>query len=263
MIGLVNSIKSVAEIDKNVQSKPSCILWTDGDTEWQVVVPLLKSKLPELFSLGDYSLETRTGPAIWLRCAIERSIESVTFPEDCIPIIYLPKVSFKQLRETEGYSEDLIPLIELQYRGACWKQSNNNDWSIYDFLTFNRGLNLDVADDKDTKYSMVFSLEKLLNLSTQSLKSKRLDHEFFNGLSVPDLDKFVLDWLDHPQKFKKSRSENEWISFNNTCKKQLGFDPVSDGESVGVSRLVNCFGPWKQVWERYYEAPKQLSKYSR
>jgi len=46
--------------------------------------------MPELLTLGDYNPEEKTGPAIWLRCVIERMLPEVKLPDKAIPIIYMP-----------------------------------------------------------------------------------------------------------------------------------------------------------------------------
>ena len=50
------------------------------DRQWQAVMPLLQTRLPELLVLGDYAPDKRTGPAIWLRCVLAGCIEDATFP---------------------------------------------------------------------------------------------------------------------------------------------------------------------------------------
>jgi len=63
-----------------VQAAPACILWPDRDRQWEAVIPLLQSELPELLILGEYHPEKRTGPAIWLRCAIAGKTDDIELP---------------------------------------------------------------------------------------------------------------------------------------------------------------------------------------
>src|SRR5205809_5947079 len=60
---------------------PAAILWTDADGEWQPVVARLRPLLPELFTLGEYEPDQRTGPAIWLRCVVDGALPDVKFGE--------------------------------------------------------------------------------------------------------------------------------------------------------------------------------------
>src|SRR6266542_1315650 len=99
----------------------------------------LRGLMPGLLTLGDYDAETRTGPAIWLRCVIEPAVRTgkfpnLTWPADSVPVIYMPGVSRQSLRAVEECPDALKPLVELQYRGAAWTQKNGKDWTIRAFL---------------------------------------------------------------------------------------------------------------------------------
>lgn len=82
---------------------PAAILWTDADGQWQPLVSQLRPLMPELLTLGDYCPAEKTGPAIWLRCVIERMLPEVKLPDNAIPIIYLPNIS-RQLLRSGGVS---------------------------------------------------------------------------------------------------------------------------------------------------------------
>jgi hypothetical protein len=141
---LTKAIRSEAIHNPDVQAAPACILWPDGDRQWEPVVPRLQSEMPELLQLGDYAPEKRTGPAIWLRCAIaglvDGNLTDPTDPTDPLPpVIYLPGVSRQDLRAVESCPDRLKPLAELQYRGVIWSQANAKDWTILAFLKSNQG----------------------------------------------------------------------------------------------------------------------------
>jgi len=51
----------------SLESAPVAVLWTDERRAREGVLPQLKSALPELFSLGNYQPQDRTGPDAWLR----------------------------------------------------------------------------------------------------------------------------------------------------------------------------------------------------
>ena len=80
---------------------PVAILWTDADGQWGSLAAQLRLSMPEFLTFGDYHPEKRIGPAIWLRCAIERVLPDVDLPKGKVPIIYLPKVSRQTLRAAE------------------------------------------------------------------------------------------------------------------------------------------------------------------
>ena len=76
---LIDAIRSASVYNANVQVAPACILWPDGDRQWEPVVARLQSELAELCVLGDFSPADRSGPAIWLRLVIaDKSDESLT-----------------------------------------------------------------------------------------------------------------------------------------------------------------------------------------
>jgi len=104
-----------------LESAPIAILWTDEKREWEAVLPKIKEALPELYSLGDYAPDDRTGPGVWLRMVADGQAGKVNSGETVI--LYLPGVGNGQLRtDLRGFKDDpqLAPLAELQYRGSFW-----------------------------------------------------------------------------------------------------------------------------------------------
>ena len=255
--GLWKAVRNAAVFNPEVQVAPACILWPDRDRQWEAVLPVLQAELPELMILGDYAPENRTGPAIWLRCAIAGRVPDVTLPEDRTPILYLPGVSRQDLRAVASCPDRLKPLAELQYRGVIWSQINAKDWTILAFLKSDQsGLGLDVALDNEAKSAMQLALYRLLDEEVDLLKGRRLDKDYFNTLLTSgDPIRDLLQWLDRGDAFKASRSKNEWQAFVEVCKSQLAFNPRNEGVLAGATRLANREGPWHSVWERFCEAP--------
>ena len=258
---LLKAVRNAAVFNPEVQVAPACILWPDRDRQWEVVIPVLQSELPELMILGDYAPEKRVGPAIWLRCVIVGRVEDVSLSHNRIPIFYLPGVSRQDLRAIESCPGHLKPLAELQYRGVIWSQINAKDWTILAFLKSDQGgLGLDVAQDNDAKNAMQFSLTRLLDEDVSLLKGKSLDKDYFHNLSTGgDPIRDLLQWLDQGSVFQASRSENEWKAFVEICKSQLAFNPQSESILSGSVKLANHEGSWRAVWERFCEAPKRYS----
>ena len=91
--------------DANVQVAPTCVLWPDGDRQWEPVIARLQSELSELCVLGDFNPEERTGPAIWLRLVIADKANDVKVPSDMTPILYLPGVRRQDLRAVSNCPE--------------------------------------------------------------------------------------------------------------------------------------------------------------
>jgi len=259
---LQKSIRVAAIFNSDVQVAPACILWPDGDRQWKNAILQLVEKLPELFILGEYDPENRSGPAIWLRCVIAEKIDDIVLPRGCTPIFYLPGVSRQDLRAVETCPDYLKPIAELQYRGMIWSQLNTKDWTILAYLkTDQGGLGLDVAQDTDTKNAMLAALDPLLEEDFEKLKEKHLDKEYFNTLITGgDPVRDFLQWLDQGDSYRKKRSENEWKAFIENCKSKLGFNPQKEGILTGVAKLASCEGPWLPIWKRFCEAPKRYSK---
>jgi hypothetical protein len=124
---LLKAVRDAAVFNPEVQVAPACILWPDRDRQWEAVIPRLQAELPELFILGDYTPEKRSGPAIWLRCVIAGKTDDESLPVKHTPIFYLPGVSRQDLRAVESCPDYLKPLAELQYRGVIWSQINAKD----------------------------------------------------------------------------------------------------------------------------------------
>jgi len=122
---------------------PAAILWTDQDGVWRPVVSRLRSELSHLFTLGEYDGQTRTGPTIWLKCIVGRTLTESP-PPDVTPILYLPGVSRQELRAGGDCRPAYQPLVELLFRGRAWHQENGKDWSVEAFLVADEGLGLEV-----------------------------------------------------------------------------------------------------------------------
>ncbi|MBF0584838.1 MAG: BREX-1 system phosphatase PglZ type B, partial [Magnetococcales bacterium] len=127
---LIQAIRSAATHNPDATVPPDCILWPDKDRQWEPIIPRLLTEMPELLVLGLYEPGKRTGPAVWLRCAMAgKGIES-PLPSEAIPILYLPGFGRQDLRAVEECPELIKPLAELQYRGTLWSQVNAKDWTI-------------------------------------------------------------------------------------------------------------------------------------
>ncbi|MBF0101459.1 MAG: BREX-1 system phosphatase PglZ type B [Desulfobacterales bacterium] len=256
---LLKAVCDAAIYNSDIQIAPACILWPDKDRQWESVLPRLQKDLSELFILGDYAPDKRTGPAIWLRCIIAKKNPEIAILDGKTPIIYLPGVSRQDLRAVESCPDELKPLAELQYRGVMWSQVNAKDWTILAFLKSNQGgLCLDVAQDNGTRNAMQLALYRLLDEEVEQLKGKRLDKDYFNTLLTGgDPIRDFLQWLDEENIFRSSRGDNEWLAFVEVCKSQLAFNPADEGVITGSLKLALHKGPWKAVWDRFCEAPKR------
>ncbi len=215
--------------------------------------------LPELFVLGGYAPEKRTGPALWLRCIEARLVNGAT-STGTTPIFYLPGISREKLRAAEDCPQELVALVDLQYRGMMWLNQNGKEWTPYAFLISKHGgLDLDVAKDQATLEALAGALPTLLTEPLSQLQGRRLDAEYFNGLLAPDATGLLLRWLSDSVVFKQRRSDAEWNAFCQQCKGDLGFDPDKDGSLKAAQLLCGRGNSWNRVWQRFAEAPANYS----
>ena len=97
---LATSLKAAAKGNSHTAAPAAAVLWPDKEGQWQPALPALMALMPSLFVLGPYKPEQRSGPAIWLKCAIAGLLPEVLF--DGVPVIYLPGVSRAELRAIES-----------------------------------------------------------------------------------------------------------------------------------------------------------------
>jgi len=241
------------------QVAPCGVLWPDPERLWEFVMSELQAAVPELFRLGNYAPERRTGPALWLRC-IEAGVVSGAPPTGTVPIFYLPGVSREKLRAAEDCPQELAALVELQYRGMMWLHVNGKEWTPYAFLVSKHGgLGLDVAKDQATLDALAGALPTLMAEPTVNLQHRRLDSEFFNAMVAPDATGLLLRWLSAPELFQQRRSEAEWKAFCQQCKTDFRFDPVKDGPLKAAELLADHRDAWGKVWQRFAETPANYS----
>ncbi len=253
---LARSLEIAARYNPSDVMRPAAILWTDQDSQWQPMVPQLRRLMPQLLTLGAYAPGHRTGPAIWLRAMVDRALENPVFPDETVPIVYMPGVSRQALRAMQECPDSLKPLVELQYRGVCWTQKNGKDWTVEAFLVAeDGGLALDVARDAATRRAMLGALSELATTSVDRLKGKHLEAEDFDKLFSDDPAKDLLLWLSEPETVKVGWNSGRWSAFKSRCKADFSFDADKDGELVGAELLGRREGPWAAVWERFTESP--------
>ena len=253
---LVTTLRNVAQAyAAGDQVAPCVVLWTDPDRLWAELVPQLQDLLPELYQLGTYSPEKRTGPAMWLRC-IEGRVVPGSPPAGTTPIFYLPGISREELRGVEDCSMEVAALVELQFRGALWLHVNGKEWTPYALLTSaHGGLGLDVPKDQATRDALARALPSLFDKPVSMLKGRRLDADFFNELLAPDPSGLILRWLSEPEAFRKNQTEAEWQAFCQQCKTDFGMDPIKDGPLKAAQHLANRGHQWEKVWQRFVQVP--------
>ena len=237
------------------QVAPCAVLWPDPERTWESVIPELQPMLPELYVLGSYAPENRTGPALWLRCIEARTVDGAP-ATGVTPVFYLPGLSRDKLRAAEDCPQELAALVELLYRGVPWLHVNGKEWTPYAFLISKHGgLELDVAKDQATLDALSGALPSLVAEPLVQMQGRRLDSEYFNGIVAPDAAGLLLRWLGNPEAFQQRRSDVEWKAFCQQCKAEFRFNPVKDGPLKAAELLAERKNPWSKVWQRFAEAP--------
>ena len=235
--------------------KPACVLWPDGDRHWESIIPQLRAELPQLYSFGEYAPDDKQGPAAWLRCAIAGTVDVPTIEET--PILYLPGVTRAMLRGGDNCDPVHQPLVELQYRGVYWSQESSRDWTPMAILGNKKtGLSAEVKRDVPTKEALAHSLPKLIDCSVTELRGKLIDAPFLRKLLAgSDIVRQLLNWIDQGDKYASSRAPEIWNAFQAEVKDIYGFDAQKKGHLGAVLKLGACEGRWKEVFDRYAEAP--------
>jgi hypothetical protein len=236
-------------------SAPVALLWTDADGQWLPVLPALRAAFPWVYTLGRYEPATRTGPAIWLKCIVDRSLPGAPPPGET-PVLYLPQVRRQELRAAGDCPTNLQPLVELQYRGRVWHQSNGHDWTVRAFLVSNDGLGLDIAADRHTEEAMLRALPLLAEVEVRALEGRRLDADDFDKLSVDDPVRDFLLWLNNPETFETAAKGGRWESFRSLCRNEFGLDPDKTSPSEVSGLLVSAEPRLDRVWNRFLESPQ-------
>ncbi|WP_377737484.1 BREX-1 system phosphatase PglZ type B, partial [Comamonas denitrificans] len=252
---LIAVLQSAAKGNSHTTTPAAAVLWPDKERQWEAALPALRKLLPGLCTLGEYAPEKRSGPAIWLKCAIAGSLPEVQL--DGLPVVYLPGVSRAELRAIESCPRDLQPLAELQYRGVFWSQLNGKDWTLSAFLASkNGGLGLDVAQDKATQETLLQALQAgvLLDRSVDEFKGRTINAEWLLGLLAPNPTRDLLLWMNAPDAARSQWSDVLWDVFTKRCQMDFGFDPVADGVLAAAERLAKAEGKWAAVAELYRDS---------
>lgn len=254
------ALAEAATYNERSRVAPAAILWTDAKKEWAPLLPQLRERFPHFLTLGAYDPNTRTGPAIWIKCMLARTLDAANWDADTVPIVYLPGTSRKDLRAVEQCPDALKPLAELQYRGTLWSQTNGRDWTVRAFLVSEHGgLGLDIASDQTTQEALHRALPHLAEDPLNILRGNVLDAEDFRNRVTQDPVRDLLQWINAPEAMQEAWEESRWATFCDICRDTYDFDPDADGRIEAARRLGQREGAWELVWQRYQEAPGHYS----
>lgn len=260
---LVEALQRAALYNSNDQTAPAAVLWADPNGEWSGVASELASTL-QILTLGDYTPEQLTGPAIWLRCVVDGTVPGLARAKGT-PIVYLPGVDSNAFRSAANVPTELEPLVELRHRGALFRHPNGRDWTPRAFLATTAGVT--IREDRETTDALRAALEALLESPVATLKGKgTLDASFFHGLLTSDAVRELLLWMNtDPTELDTWKADkSRWRSFRDLVKSTYGIDPERDGALTAAEKLLAASSstndPWNGVWERYREAPLRYKR---
>ncbi|QDZ26595.1 BREX-1 system phosphatase PglZ type B [Noviherbaspirillum sp. UKPF54] len=252
---LSEALNKAAAGNSHAAVPAAAILWTDKERLWESALPRLLEAIPQLLVLGTFASDARSGPAIWLKCAIAKTVGDL--PPSVVPVIYMPGISRADLRAIESCPRDLQPLAELQYRGVFWSQANSKDWTLNAFLSSkNGGLGLDIAQDKTTQEALAQALAAgvLLERTVDELMGRQINAEWLYSLLAPNPTRDILVWMNDPEATRKQWNGVRWDVFAKRCKTDFGVDPIADGVLVAAEMLAKGVGKWAAVSELYRDS---------
>jgi len=235
--------------------KVAAVLWTDQKSEWKSSISEIRQYLPELISFGNYAPEKGCGPAIWLRCVVDRTIKIEGIGPTTVPIIYIPGFARNNLRADDSTPASIEPLVYLVNRGKVWCQPNLNDWGVVSFIGNQSGLGLQIARDDATQSAILNSLSELISEPLGRLRGRTLVADDFNRLVTPDIVKSLLQWMDAPDAFKAKCNEASWAAFLSQVANQFSLNINTDVRITAMERLCGAKGAWAGVWSRFEENP--------
>lgn len=265
---LLAALGDTARFNANDQAAPVTVLWADPNREWASVVQLLAKAAP-ILTLGAYDPATRTGPAIWLRCAIEGTLDDpeadAGAPGAHPTVVYLPGVDSTAFRSAANVPKELEPLVELRHRGVVFRHPNGRDWTARGFLA--SCADVQVREDQETTAALHTALEAVLDVPVATLSHKAvLDAAFFHHLVTPDAVRELLRWMnaDGCETATLKQDQGRWRTFRDVTKGTYGIDPERDGPLTAAEKLLAAAGspssPWNDVWRRYREAPHRYPR---
>jgi len=235
--------------NRHDQSKPSVILWTDGQRAWEKAASLIAQSRGGFFQLEVGDVNDFKGPSTWIRYQLGK------WSGEEVPVVYLPGIHRHQFRGAAGFPEEARHLYALQFKGQFCSQLNGKDWTPMALLASESGgLGLKVGKDAATQEALAEQLTVILQTPAAELRSKHLEASDFHELAAGDPVRLLMDWMSNPDSARAAWPSEQWAALVGYSKKELGFDPEKDGLIIGAEKLTSAEGKWAKVWQRFEEA---------
>lgn len=255
---LITSIRDAARYDSGNMVAPKVVLWPDPDKQWQSIIHLLQADMPELLIWGEYDPEHKTGPAIWLKCMVSRTLPCADWEPALTPVIYLPGISKNDLKNLANADPLLAPLMEYQYTGTLWLHRNGKEWTVSAFLqNKEEGMGLNLAQDGNTRDAGIKVLSKIFQEAEIHYPS-HVNSDFLYQLLFENEKHSILEWMCNGDAFFQKMDIDKQQVFTSICKSRYGFIPnqkniISIAEKLGMKA-----GNWGKVWDYYVLAPQRF-----
>jgi hypothetical protein len=264
MSSLLDHIKSSVANAKLFNSSqtlaPNVILWPDPENQWLPIIDTLRTEIPAFLTFGQFNSEAKQGPAIWLKCMVNKALPEANWGKDEIPVIYLPGISKADFKNIEEAANSLQPLMEYQFTGNLWLQENGKEWTILAFMqNEDQGLGLDIARDSATKYALIKSLPKYVQ-EDKSYYKGQVDADFLNQKLVPQIIPNLLKWMEGGNKALKSLSKDELEAFKDVIQSQYGLKLDHSLVLDFALNLGKQKDSWTNVWQYFANAPHKFPK---
>jgi hypothetical protein len=266
--GLARALLDATQTYDSAKEWPATLLWPDPERQWFAAFPALRRRLlgqaVALYACGDYAPADGIGPSIWLRCLVEAPASpglKGAIPNGAIPVVLLPGISWRNLREPLTLPRDIQILVDMQYRGDVFRQRRQaRDWTVATFLRDpDQGLGLNVATDARTDESARRALPALLDLALDGWRERRLTADDFHGLLVEDKERDLLRWIADPDATKRAREPATWNAFRDLIKHEYDIEIDQRGAlQQAVDKLIRRKGAWRKVWTRLADSPRQF-----
>lgn len=252
---LIAALHKAGSHNSHIMTPPKAVLWLDPERQWQGIIPQLQQAMPHLLVLGNYEPGLRKGPPIWLKCMIDRTLPEADWPDETIPVLYLPGISKKQFKNVAEAPLGLQPIIEYQYSGTMWLHENGKEWTITAFLQHRDGIKVKISADKQTKGALIDALPDLIENDENDYRDKYIDAGFLLKGMYPNVSAGILKWMEQGDTFLSQLSKTKKEAFLAICESTYHFTPNHKNIRQIAGLLGGRDAGWSEVWEYFSHAP--------
>lgn len=248
---LCNTLLAARAFIAGSEAAPEAIIWCDPKRDFVPLITMLRERLPQLLTLGEYEPNVRSGPALWLRAAAARKLPNLAWQEDLPPILYLPGVGREILRGAEDCDPALQPLVWYAVAGTFFGHKGR-DWTLRGFLSAQDSpVHLDIPDDAVTRTALARAATKLFVEPVAALHGVRWDAAALDALLVPDPVQDMLRWMNGT--LTENSDPERFAAFAARAAKDFAFDPRKKLRQDAATRLAKREKAWAGVWDRFEE----------